>query len=190
MGIRLGLGCPLLDFDAWAYDGGPDRLRTHMSPGDWEQVGATAPLNRPIADQLASVLAIVDTCFSDMVNVQLGPIGPQWCSDRLLKAIADLSVDTGLRIHMHLLESPRQRRWLDRYFPRGLLTFLDETGFLSPRLSVAHAVQVQPAEYATGRAIGVEPFRQPAASFRYCACDGSPAGGSPNRCLPRWQGFR
>lgn len=166
VGIRLGLSCPLLDFDAWAYDGGPDRLRAHMSPDDWEQVGATAPLYRPIADQLASVRAIVDTCSSDMVNVQLGPIGPQWCSDRLLKAIADLSADTGLRIHMHLLESPRQRRWLDRRFPGGVLTFLDDIGFLSPRLSVAHGVQLQPAEYALMIERGVQLVSNPSANLR------------------------
>jgi cytosine/adenosine deaminase-related metal-dependent hydrolase len=156
----------LLDFDAWAYDGGPDRLRAHMSPDDWEQVGATAPLYRPMPDQLASVRAIVDTCSSDMVNVQLGPIGPQWCSDRLLKAIADLSADTGLRIHMHLLESPRQRRWLDSRFPGGVLTFLDDIGFLSPRLSVAHGVQLQPAEYALMIERGVQLVSNPSANLR------------------------
>ena len=64
-----------------------------------------------------SVRAIVEICSSDMVNVQLGPIGPQWCSDQLLGEIANLSAETGLRIHMHLLESPRQRLWLDRRFP-------------------------------------------------------------------------
>lgn len=166
VGIRLGLSCPLLDFDAWAYDGGPERLRAHMSADEWELVGATAPRYRPIEEQLASVRAIVDTCSSDMVNVQLGPIGPQWCSDALLKAIASLSSATGLRIHMHLLESPRQRRWLDRRFPQGVLTFLDEIGFLSPRLSVAHGVQLQPAEYALMIERGVQLVSNPSANLR------------------------
>lgn len=166
VGIRLGLSCPLLDFDAWAYDGGPERLRAHMSPGDWDKVGATAPLYRPIEDQLASVRAIAETCSSDMVNVQLGPVGPQWCSDRLLETIANLSVQKGLRIHMHLLESPRQRRWLDLRFPLGVLAFLDEIGFLSPRLSVAHGVQLRPDEYALMAERGVQLVSNPSANLR------------------------
>ncbi|MBU1304417.1 MAG: amidohydrolase family protein [Alphaproteobacteria bacterium] len=166
VGIRLGLSCPLLDFDAWAYDGGPQRLRAHMAPGDWEQVGAMAPRYRPIQEQIASVQAIVETCSSDMVNVQLGPIGPQWCSDQLLAAIAKLSAETGLRIHMHLLESPRQRRWLDRRFPQGVLSFLDEIGFLSPRLSVAHGVQLRPAEYGLMIERGVQLVSNPSANLR------------------------
>lgn len=166
VGIRLGLSCPLLDFDAWAYDGGPERLRAHMSPDDWELVGKKAPIYRPIADQLAAVHAIAETCSSHMVDVQLGPVGPQWCSDQLLEAIASLSAQTGMRIHMHLLESPRQRRWLDRRFPKGILAFLDDIGFLSPRLSVAHGVQLQPDEYALMAERGVQLVSNPTANLR------------------------
>lgn len=166
VGIRLGLSCPLLDFDPWAYDGGPKRLRAHMTPGEWKQVEATMPSYRPIEQQIASVQTIAETCSSEMVSVQLGPIGPQWCSDQLLKAIAILSLETGLRIHMHLLESPRQRRWLDQRFPQGVLTFLDEIGFLSPRLSVAHGVQLLPAEYRLMAERGVQLVSNPSANLR------------------------
>lgn len=166
VGIRLGLSCPLLDFDAWAYDGGPERLRDHMAADDWRQVGATAPFYRSIEEQIASVRAIVELCSSDMVNVQLGPIGPQWCSDLLLCEIAKLSAETGLRIHMHLLESPRQRLWLDRRFPGGVLRFLDEIGFLSARLSVAHGVQLRPAEYGLMIERGVQLVSNPSANLR------------------------
>lgn len=50
------------------------------------------------------------------------------------------------RIHMHLLESPRQRQWLDRRFPQGIVRYLDDIGFLSPRLAVAHGVQFTRSE--------------------------------------------
>ncbi|MGO8579411.1 amidohydrolase, partial [Rhizobium leguminosarum] len=31
VGIRLGLSCPLLDFDPWAYGGGPEKLKPLLS---------------------------------------------------------------------------------------------------------------------------------------------------------------
>jgi hypothetical protein len=33
VGIRLGLSCPLLDHDAWAYDGGPEQAEAVPEPG-------------------------------------------------------------------------------------------------------------------------------------------------------------
>ena len=43
---------------------------------------------------------------------------------------------------MHLLESLRQRRWLDANYRQGILRFLDDIGLLSPRLTVAHGVHL------------------------------------------------
>lgn len=81
-----------------------------------------------------------------LVDVQYGPYGLEWCSDALLRGIAERSAMTGRRVHMHLLESPTQREFLDALHPCGPVRYLDEIGLLSPRLSVAHATWLRPEE--------------------------------------------
>jgi cytosine/adenosine deaminase-related metal-dependent hydrolase len=81
-----------------------------------------------------------------LVTVQYGPYGLEWCSDALLRLIAERSAITGRRVHMHLLESRIQREYLDHEFPQGPVRYLDEIGLLSERLSVAHCVWLRPDE--------------------------------------------
>jgi cytosine/adenosine deaminase-related metal-dependent hydrolase len=95
------------------------------------------------------MLAMVEriaTLEHDLFHVQYGPIGAQWISDEALTALAQASAETGRRMHMHLLETQRQREWADGAYPGGLINFLDEIGFLSPRLTVAHGVWLTPRE--------------------------------------------
>jgi cytosine/adenosine deaminase-related metal-dependent hydrolase len=90
--------------------------------------------------------AIAAAIAGPMVDVQFGPAAPQWCSDALLRAIAARSAETGRRVHMHLLETPYQRRWADLTYPQGILTYLKDIGLLSPRLTLAHCVHARPHE--------------------------------------------
>jgi cytosine/adenosine deaminase-related metal-dependent hydrolase len=95
---------------------------------------------------MATVDAIADQVDDDRVTVQYGPQGPQWVSDDLLEAIADGSLRSGRRIHMHLFETFRQREWADAKYPAGLIPHLDALGLLSERLSIAHGVWLRPDE--------------------------------------------
>lgn len=165
VGIRLALSCPLLDANPWVY-GGIEALRPHLSAEEWEVLEPLVPTYAGPEDQIAAVDAVAAACAGGVVDVQYGPIGPQWCSDRLLTAIADASARTGRRIHMHLLESPRQRRWLDRRYPQGIVPFLDSIGFLSPRLAIAHGVQLRPDECELLAERGVQVVSNPTANLR------------------------
>jgi len=89
---------------------------------------------------------IAEAIQGPMVDVQFGPAGVQWCSDALLQAIAQRSAETGRRVHMHLLETPYQRRWSDLTFQQGIVTYLKEIGLLSPRLTLVHCVHARPHE--------------------------------------------
>ena len=166
VGIRLALSCPLLDFDPWAYDGGPQRLRRFLSTEDWSVLAPSVPRYAPIARQIEAVLQVAAENGNPMIDVQFGPIGPQWCSNRLLETIAEVSALHSRRIHMHLLESPRQRRWLDRRFPQGVVRYLDEIGFLSPLLAVAHGVQLHEDELDLLAERGVQLVSNPSANLR------------------------
>ena len=165
-GIRLALSCPLLDYDPWAYDGGPQRLRPYLDPADWDDLSGSIPSYASPSVQISAADAVAAANTSPLIDVQYGPIGPQWCSNALLEAIAEASHATGRRIHMHLLESPRQRQWLDRRFPQGVVRYLDEIGFLSPRLAVAHGVQLRPDELELLAARGVQLVSNPSANLR------------------------
>ncbi len=164
-GIRLALSCPMLDEAPWTYDGA-DALRRFVPVGLWPEFEARRPQYAPVADQIAVVTDIVRNHASEHVDIQLGPIGPQWCSDELLEAIAEASGRLGCRIHMHLLESPRQRQWLDKRFPDGVVRHLDRIGFLSSRLAVAHGVQLRPDECDLLAERGVIVVSNPSANLR------------------------
>jgi cytosine/adenosine deaminase-related metal-dependent hydrolase len=79
-------------------------------------------------------------------DVQYGPNGVQWCSEELLRAVAEASHRTGRRVHMHLLETKYQRQWADANYPDGVVRMLDTIGLLSPRLTLAHCVWARPDE--------------------------------------------
>ena len=166
VGIRLGLCCPLVDSDAWAYDGGPERLKPLLGEDDWSSLSQAAPRYAPVARQIEAVEQVAAENAGPLVDVQFGPIGPQWCSNAMLEAVAEASARSGRRIHMHLLESPRQRAWLDRRFPQGVVRFLDEVGLLSPRLAVAHGVQLRADEIELLAGRGVQLVSNPSANLR------------------------
>ena len=164
-GIRLGLSCPLLDASPFVY-GGMARAAEALPPEDAAWLAQRAPRYAPVPEQIAAVAEIARQHRSDMIDVQLGPIGPQWCSDALLEAIAEASARLGLRVHMHLLESPRQRAWLDGRFPGGVVQRLAAIGLLSPRLAVAHGVQLTEGEAEVLAGHGVILVSNPSANLR------------------------
>ena len=145
IGIRLAFSCPILDRNAFAY-GDQSALLPHLDPVDRERLTAAMARAGPARNLVDQVEAIAAAFESERFRVQYGPIGPQWCEDATLERIARASADHDRRVHMHLLESPRQREWLDLTYPRGILRHLDDIGFLSPRLTVAHGVQLTDAE--------------------------------------------
>jgi cytosine/adenosine deaminase-related metal-dependent hydrolase len=79
----------------------------------------------------------------------------QWCSDAMLRAIAEASAGNGRRIHMHFLETRYQRAWADANYPNGIVPHLDSLGLLSPRLSLIHCVWARPDELDLLAARGV-----------------------------------
>ncbi len=146
VGVRVAIAVALRDRNALGY--APDEtLLAGLQPAERAQVEARllkAPV--PFADQVALVDDLAASIEDPLVTVQYGPYGLEWCSDAMLRLVAARSAETGRRVHMHLLESPVQREYLDHAFPQGPVRYMDEIGLLSPRLSVAHATQLRPGE--------------------------------------------
>jgi cytosine/adenosine deaminase-related metal-dependent hydrolase len=101
-----------------------------------------------IARRLAEVEEIASKFESPLVDVQLGPIGPQWVSEATLRAVARHAEQTGRRVHMHLLESPRQRHWADTTYPEGIVEWLHRTGLSGAGVCFAHGTQLRSDEMA------------------------------------------
>jgi 5-methylthioadenosine/S-adenosylhomocysteine deaminase len=102
-------------------------------------------LSASVPDRMERLAALEHDYF----HLQLGPIAPQWVPEPVLAEIADISARTGRRVHMHLLETSRQREWATATYGKGgLVGYLDRIGLLSPRLSVAHAVWLDPSDCA------------------------------------------
>jgi cytosine/adenosine deaminase-related metal-dependent hydrolase len=155
IGVRVAIAVALRDINALGY--GPDEAVLAALPPEVAAAVRARLLRAPAspAEQLRLVEDLADELDDPLVDVQYGPYGLEWCSPGLLRLVAERSALTGRRVHMHLLESPIQRAWLDAAWPRGPLRFLDEIGLLSPRLSIAHGVHLRPDEIDLLAARGV-----------------------------------
>jgi cytosine/adenosine deaminase-related metal-dependent hydrolase len=146
VGVRVGFAVALRDRNPLVY--GPSEPILAALPREAaEEIRKRflrAPL--PVSEQIALVDAVAAGCDAPNFNVQYGPAAVQWCSDPLLRAVAEASARTGRRIHMHCLETRYQRDWADREFPNGMIRYLDEIGLLSPRLTLAHCTYARPDE--------------------------------------------
>ncbi len=89
-----------------------------------------------------------------LVEVQLGPVGPQWVSEATLAAVGAHARRTDRRVHMHLLESPAQRAWADSTYPEGVLNFLRRNDLVGPHVCFAHGTHLRPDEVAALAAEG------------------------------------
>ncbi len=148
IGIRVAFVVPIRDRHRLGY-GDDDAILACMDPACRADIAAQYRRPLPDAmDQIAAVAEIERRFGGEHFHVQFGPIGVEWCSDALLEAVAAEAARTGLRVHMHLLESRTQREWADGAYPGGIVRHLDRMGMLSPRLSVAHAVWLTEDECA------------------------------------------
>ncbi len=147
IGIRIAFSCPVRDRNPWVY-GDQSAFLPFLPPDQRAGMEAVIADTAPALHLVEQVETIAAAHESDLFQVQYGPIGPQWCHDATLERIAEASATHGRRVHMHLLESRRQRQWLDATYPQGIVRFLDEIGLLSPRLTLAHGVHLTDEECA------------------------------------------
>ena len=148
VGVRVAIAVALRDQNPLGY--APDAvLLERLDPADRALARDKLMRNpKPPREQIGLVDELAAQVKDDLVTVQYGPYGLEWCSDALLRLVAEQSARTGRRVHMHLLESPLQREYLDYAFPQGPVRYLDEIGLLTPRLSVAHGTHLRPDEMA------------------------------------------
>jgi cytosine/adenosine deaminase-related metal-dependent hydrolase len=140
VGVRVGFAVSMKDRNPLVY--GPSEPLLAALPAEARAEIAARFVRQPPspAESVALADAVAERAAGPGFDVQYGPNGPQWCSDKLLEAVAEASARTGRRVHMHLLETRYQRAFLDQAYPDGIVKHLDSIGLLSPRLTLAHCV--------------------------------------------------
>ncbi|MBB6253181.1 amidohydrolase family protein [Nitrospirillum iridis] len=146
VGVRVAFCWPFFDANPVVY-GDMAPLAAHVSPQEYEELrGREAGMR-----DCATNLALMDQARAfehALFTLQYHPVGPQWVQPATLEKIARAARDDGRRVHMHLLETRRQRAWADQRYPDGILRHFDTIGLLTPRLTVAHGVWLRPDECA------------------------------------------
>jgi cytosine/adenosine deaminase-related metal-dependent hydrolase len=146
VGVRVTLAVFMRDRNPLVYGPSEDVL-AKLPPDSRAALEASFSAPMPSAQaQVARVEAIAAAVESPMFSVQFGPSGAQWCSDELLRLIAEASARSGRRIHMHFLETRYQRAFADRHYAEGIASRLEALGLLSDRLTLAHGVWAREEE--------------------------------------------
>jgi 5-methylthioadenosine/S-adenosylhomocysteine deaminase len=136
----------------------PEDLRSQMA----------AQRAAPIEKTFEACRAILANWSFDrrFIRPALGPTIPLHCSDEFLQHCDQLSAEYGVRLQTHLAESRAQAAiGRDRY-GRSLVEHLDRLGFLSDRLSVAHAIWLESDDIRRLSAHGVTVAHNPSSNLR------------------------
>lgn len=146
VGIRMAFAFAVRDQNPIVYGDSEGVLAT-LAPAERKTVESLFIRRTMLPrDYIELTEAVATEISSQLIDVQFGPAGVQWCSRGMLEAIAERSATTGRRVHMHLLETPYQRAWADKEFPQGIVHYLRDIGLLSERLTAAHCIYARPDE--------------------------------------------
>ena len=102
----------------------------------------------------------------DRLRVILGPIGPQWCSDRLLAEVAAISVAEGIPVHTHTLESKIHTVQAQMFYGRPMVEHLAALGVLTPHFALNHAVWLTDPEIELIAAHGASITHNPMSNLK------------------------
>jgi 5-methylthioadenosine/S-adenosylhomocysteine deaminase len=146
-GVRAAIALGLTDQDEFVP--GPARPSGAAGAPPGSRPDVPSPRRGVTPDAFTSLAAGL-LGGSGLVRVDaVGPVAPQWCSDRALAAIS--SVPGPARVHAHLLESARQR-----LAPGDQVARLARAGLLTQASSLAHCVwldEVQVGRIAAAGAV-------------------------------------
>ncbi len=74
------------------------------------------------------------------IRINIGPRGPQRCSQDLLQRIIVAAERYRCAIHTHVLETRAQAVTAQRDYGRSMITYLADLGFLGPNLTINHGI--------------------------------------------------
>lgn len=149
VGLRVTYALGIRDQNRFVYGDGDDHHFLQTLPLELRRdlTGLLKRVTIPIDDQLAffgELLAEYPLDEKGPLRIQLAPINVQWCSDRTLSRVSTLSEVYGVRLHVHLLETPYQEQYAYRTYGRSPVSHLGDLGLLGSDVTLAHVVWLSP----------------------------------------------
>lgn len=139
-GLRVSFAYWSRDRNLLAYEGDDEVIR-RLGPADGRDL---AELLRSSEVSGAGSLDVYRRLraenVDDNVSIQLSPGNLHWCSDDLLKEIAQIAAADESCVHMHLLETAFQRSFAHREYGASAVEHLSSVGLLNERLTLGHGV--------------------------------------------------
>ena len=166
VGIRVCIGIPFRNQNTLYYGG--NEIFLDSLPGELAEQVKSAGLAGPLPhwQKNFAVGMKLQKAWQGKKNhwACWAPANLHWCSDDLLIALAQ---DEGnLPIQIHLVETILQQRYGYKIFGKTPVSHLDEIGFLSPRVSFAHAVWLTDADMQIIADKGVQIIHNPSSNLR------------------------
>jgi cytosine/adenosine deaminase-related metal-dependent hydrolase len=168
-GIRVSFGLDIRNRNHIVY--GDRELLATLPPDLREKARARVTQSRTadpdnyfrIARQLCNELS---NDPDGRIKLFLAPAGPQWCTEELLQSIREFAQEHQLGIQIHLLETKYQRAYFFRTYGKSAAEWLDQLGFLTPRVSVAHGVWLSEKDIALVAQRGSAVVHNPSSNLR------------------------
>jgi cytosine/adenosine deaminase-related metal-dependent hydrolase len=165
-GIRACIGLPLMDQNTLSYVGATaflERLPVGLAE-EVRQSGLAAPLPEPSA-LIAIGHRLRERWRGDARHwLCWGPVGPQWCSDRLLAAVTEAC--RGEPVHIHVAETRTQAAFGQRFYGTTPVGHLDRIGFLAGNVTCAHGVWLREGDIGLLAARSAKVAHNPSSNLR------------------------
>ncbi len=84
--------------------------------------------------------ALHEQYHSPTSPIGLGPMGPQWCSEQLLRRMREVADERGIRIHIHAVQTPYQNESVVREHGQTSVQYMHRLGLLGPDFVLGHGV--------------------------------------------------
>lgn len=91
------------------------------------------------------------------ITCMLGPQGADMCSRELLEEVREAAARLDTGIHMHVAQGDRETNQMQLRYGKRTIPFLDEIGYLTPRLMAVHLTEATDEEtrYLAGKGAGM-----------------------------------
>ncbi|MFF4253868.1 amidohydrolase family protein [Streptomyces sp. NPDC001663] len=147
IGMRASFGKLVRDQNYLVHGQDSDLIRDIPSSDHSRFRDLLATLRVPVSDQLQAFTDL-RAAYADhpRLSLQLAPANLHWVSDEALEDFGVVSDATGAAVHMHLLESVYQSKYMDRRAGADRVRHLTKSGLLTKRLTLGHGTWMQPAD--------------------------------------------
>jgi cytosine/adenosine deaminase-related metal-dependent hydrolase len=153
-GIRVAFGLDLVQQNFHVY--GPDPAG--LPPRSGLSTGAYLELLEELRNEYAG---------EPRVSIFAAPSGPQWVSDEAWEQIGAWTLENGVPLHTHCLESPLETEYARREYEGGsAVRHLDRLGALHQFTSLVHGVYLTVDELQLLRQRGASLITNPGSNLR------------------------